>query len=77
MRVAVFSTKPYDREFLAAANAAAGHDLALLEPRLSVETAALAQGADAVCAFVNDDLATPAAVERDGATGVTGRARVC
>ncbi|MFR9779543.1 2-hydroxyacid dehydrogenase [Micromonospora sp. MS34] len=59
MRVAVFSTKPYDRDFLTTANAAAGHDLVLLEPRLSVETAALAAGADAVCAFVNDDLGAP------------------
>ncbi|MDG4792984.1 2-hydroxyacid dehydrogenase [Micromonospora sp. WMMD1082] len=56
MRVAVFSTKPYDREFLTAANAAAGHDLIFLEPRLTAQTARLAEGSDAVCAFVNDDL---------------------
>ncbi|MGX9963480.1 2-hydroxyacid dehydrogenase [Roseomonas sp. F4] len=56
MQVAVFSTKPYDRQFLDAANAAAGapHRLTFLEARLSAETAALAQGAEAVCAFVND-----------------------
>ncbi|MCP3783024.1 2-hydroxyacid dehydrogenase [Micromonospora sp. A3M-1-15] len=69
MRVAVFSTKPYDRDFLAEANAAAGHDLVLLEPRLSVETAALAAGADAVCAFVNDDLGAPV-LDRLAAAGV-------
>ena len=56
MRVAVFSTKPYDREYLDRANAAHGHDLTFLEPRLTAETAALAAGFDAVCAFVNDDL---------------------
>lgn len=58
MRVAVFSTKPYDRQFLEAGNAAAGfpHDLAFLEARLSVETAPLAAGSGAVCAFVNDCL---------------------
>lgn len=56
MRVAVFSTKPYDREYLERANAAHGHDLTFLEPRLTAETAALAAGFDAVCAFVNDDL---------------------
>ena len=44
MRVAVFSTKPYDRSFLDAANASARHELAYLEPRLTLETAALAQG---------------------------------
>jgi D-lactate dehydrogenase len=56
MQVAVFSTKPYDRRFLDAANAAAGarHRLLYLEPRLSPETAVLARGAGAVCAFVND-----------------------
>lgn len=56
MRVAVFSTKPYDREYLERSNATDGHDLAFLEPRLTAETAALAAGFDAVCAFVNDDL---------------------
>lgn len=56
MRVAVFSTKPYDREFLERSNAAHGHELTFLEPRLTVETAPLAAGFDAVCAFVNDDL---------------------
>ncbi|HWL82690.1 MAG TPA: 2-hydroxyacid dehydrogenase [Roseomonas sp.] len=56
MDVAVFSTKPYDRRFLDAANAAAGgkHRLTYLEARLSPGTAVLARGADAVCAFVND-----------------------
>jgi D-lactate dehydrogenase len=56
MRVVVFSTKAYDRRFLDAANAASGarHRMTYLEARLSPDTAALAQGADAVCAFVND-----------------------
>lgn len=56
MRVAVFSTKAYDREFLDRANAAHGHDLVYFEPRLVPETAPLAAGVDGVCAFVNDDL---------------------
>ncbi|MBI0435037.1 2-hydroxyacid dehydrogenase [Roseomonas sp. KE0001] len=55
MRVAVFSTKPYDRRFLDAANAGR-HELLFLEPGLTPATAPLAAGADAVCAFVNDDL---------------------
>ncbi len=42
MHVAVFSTKPYDRRFLDAANAAAGHRLSYLEARLSAETCTLA-----------------------------------
>lgn len=55
MRVAVFSTKPYDEASLTAANADE-HDLVFLEARLTPATAALASGAKAVCAFVNDVL---------------------
>ena len=57
MKVAVYSAKPYDRQFLGAANTA-GHDLTFIESRLTPETATLAQGAGVVCAFVNDDLGT-------------------
>jgi len=56
MRIAVFSTTPYDRRFLDAANAAGDHELAYFEPSLSVATAPLAGEAEAVCAFVNDTL---------------------
>ena len=55
MKVAVFSTKKYDREFLEAANQSR-HELLFLEPRLSAETASLAAGSEAVCVFVNDQL---------------------
>ncbi len=58
MRVAVFSTKPYDARYLETASAGA-HDLVFLDARLSLDTVPLAAGADAVCAFVNDDLGTP------------------
>ena len=58
MKVAVFSTKPYDRDFLAAANLAEGspHELLFLEPRLTFSSVPLIQDAQAVCAFVNDTL---------------------
>ena len=56
MRIAVFSTKPYDRVFLAKAAAAAGQELDFLEPRLNLSTARLAEGFPAVCVFVNDTL---------------------
>jgi D-lactate dehydrogenase len=69
MRVAIFSTKPYDVDSLTAANAGAGHDLVFLEPRLSVTTAPLAHGAEAVCAFVNDDLSA-GVLERLHGSGV-------
>lgn len=55
MDIAVFSTKAFDRQFLAPA-AAGQHALRFLEPRLTKETAVLARGAGAVCAFVNDQV---------------------
>ncbi len=56
MKVAVFSSKPYDRQFLEAANATYGHELHFFEPRLTEDTSSLATGYPAVCAFVNDHL---------------------
>ena len=56
MRVAVFSSKPYDQRFLTAAAEGTDHQLEFFEARLSRSTAALADDFDAVCAFVNDDL---------------------
>lgn len=57
MRIAMFSTKPYDRRSFEAL--APRHDVQYLAPRLEAETAPLAAGAPAVCAFVNDDLSAP------------------
>ncbi|MFQ5640364.1 MAG: 2-hydroxyacid dehydrogenase [bacterium] len=54
MRVAVFNTKSYDHEFLAAANQNFQHELVFFEPRLSKETTPLAKDFPAVCIFVND-----------------------
>jgi D-lactate dehydrogenase len=54
MRVAVFSTKSYDRKYLETANASHGHDMFFYEPRLTCDTVALASGFPAVCVFVND-----------------------
>jgi len=56
MKIAVFSTKPYDQEFLQEANRQAGHNLVFFEPRLTSQTCPLADGFPAVCAFVNDQL---------------------
>jgi D-lactate dehydrogenase len=54
MKIAVFSAKRYDREFLDAANASAGHRITYFDVPLEQETAALASGYDAICIFVND-----------------------
>jgi len=68
VRVAVFDTHRYDREFLDAANRAFGHELVYLEPHLGPETCALAAGFPAVCVFVNDrlDAAVLATLARQG-----------
>lgn len=58
MRIAVFSTKPYDRRFLDQANQTQ-HELTYFDPQLTAETAPLAAGFEAVCAFVNDKLDAP------------------
>jgi D-lactate dehydrogenase len=54
MKIAVFSTKPYDQKFLVAANDDHQHELVFLEPQLSRETVVLAAGCQGICTFVND-----------------------
>ncbi|MCB1000145.1 MAG: 2-hydroxyacid dehydrogenase [Acidimicrobiales bacterium] len=54
MRVAMYSSKPYDETSFAAADPAGRHDVLYLEERLRPTTAPLASGTRAVCAFVND-----------------------
>jgi D-lactate dehydrogenase len=68
MRLAMFSTKPYDRRSFQAHNDAFGHDIQFLEPRLNAASAPLAAGFPAVCLFVNDvgDAATLEALARGG-----------
>lgn len=56
MKITIFDTKPYDIEFLTRENEHYGFELKFLESRLTPDTAALAKGSDAVCAFVNDDV---------------------
>ncbi|QSQ12281.1 2-hydroxyacid dehydrogenase [Myxococcus landrumensis] len=59
MRLAVFDTHRYDRGALEEANAQFGHALSFLEPRLTLQTARLAEGFQAVCSFVNDRVDAP------------------
>jgi D-lactate dehydrogenase len=69
MRISVFGSKAYDRQFLGAANAAFGHDLSFIDASLDMLTARLAEGSEAVCVFVNDDLGRPV-LERLASLGV-------
>lgn len=56
MKVAIFSTKSYDRKFLTAANSKHHHELFFFEPHLTTDTTRLASECPAVCVFVNDQL---------------------
>ena len=67
MRTLVYDTHSYDRTFLDVANAGR-HALEYTTAQLDAKTAALAQGFDAVCLFVNDhaDAAVMAALAAVG-----------
>ncbi|NET47225.1 MAG: hypothetical protein F6K09_00360 [Merismopedia sp. SIO2A8] len=56
MNVAIFSSKPYDRQFLTAANEQYNFELTFFEPRLKLNTTPLAAGYPVVCVFINDQL---------------------
>jgi len=56
MKVAVFSTRPYDRRYFEAANETLDHELTFFEARLTRSTVPLAQGFPCVCVFVNDEV---------------------
>ncbi len=56
MKVAIFSTKGYDKESFAQKNVEFDHELSFYEPKLTPHTAVLAAGYDAVCVFVNDQI---------------------
>ena len=60
MRIAVFSALDFERAFFDGANQSSHHDLVYYRERLHAETARMAAGFQAVCAFIADEL--------DGAT---------
>jgi D-lactate dehydrogenase len=54
MKLAFFDTHGFDRKAFNKSNSIYQHEITYFEPRLKSDTAQLAQGHDAVCAFVND-----------------------
>ena len=54
-KVAMFDTKPYDKNWFDKMNEDR-YEIHFFESKLNEDTVQLAQGADAICAFVNDDL---------------------
>ncbi|MFP4070978.1 MAG: 2-hydroxyacid dehydrogenase, partial [Desulfovibrionales bacterium] len=55
-KVAMFSTKRYDKRFFERHNNDYNHDIKYFEARLNSDTVTLAKGFPVVCAFVNDTL---------------------
>jgi D-lactate dehydrogenase len=56
MKVTFFSTKSYDEKYFTSENQPGTHELVFHEFKLNPDSAQLAAGSPAVCAFVNDHL---------------------
>ena len=59
MKIAMFSTRSYDINHFDPLLSAANIEFEYFDTQLNLHTVQLAQGFDAVCAFVNDDLSKP------------------
>lgn len=59
MRIMLFSSQPYDRDSFSAVALPPGCSLAYQHAHLGLDTAALANHCEVVCAFINDDLSAP------------------
>ena len=57
MKIAFFSTQPYDKDYFERYNTQ--HEILFFEDRLNEQTTSLARGCQAVCGFVNDQLNAP------------------
>lgn len=68
MRTLIFSSQTYDRDSFLAACLPESLQLHFQPARLTLETVALADGHEVVCAFINDDLSAPV-LERLAAGG--------
>lgn len=55
MKLAIYSTKNYDKKYLELVNKQYGFQLEFFDFLLTPQTASTAAGCDAVCLFVNDD----------------------
>ena len=56
MKIAFFDSKQYDVKYFGEVNKKFGFSIEYYETRLNTDTVKLAEGSDAVCAFVNDKI---------------------
>lgn len=61
MKIAFFDTKDYDKKAFAPYDGKDGLEFKFYETKLNEDTVGLAEGADAVCVFVNDDVSAAVA----------------
>jgi D-lactate dehydrogenase len=59
VKIAIFSTQNFERDFFDLANSSRGHEISYYCERLAGHNAAIASGFPAVCAFVTDRLDRP------------------
>ena len=76
MKIAFFDSKPYDVEAFERYKEAYGAEIKYYETKLTEDTVMLAEGADAVCVFVNDTV-NAAVIDRLVALGVKAVALRC
>ena len=76
MKLAIYSTKQYDKKYLQQVNEAFGFELEFFDFLLTEKPAKTAHGCEAVCIFVNDDGSRPVLEElkKDWSKRVTGLA---
>ncbi|MBQ9885552.1 MAG: 2-hydroxyacid dehydrogenase [Lachnospiraceae bacterium] len=56
MKIAFYGTKPYDRMFFEPLSKEYGYEVRFIEELLNEHSIIMAQGCDAVCVFVNDEV---------------------
>lgn len=59
MKIAIYSTKQYDKKYLEQVNLDYGFELDFFDFLLTPKTASTAHGCDGICIFVNDDASRP------------------
>jgi D-lactate dehydrogenase len=74
MKIAFFSTQPYDKEYFERYNKL--HEIIFFEAQLNEQTVNLAKGCDAICGFVNDQL-NASVIKSLAGTGVKIIAQRC
>ncbi len=69
MNIAVFSTKPYDKDYFEKYADSHKHEMTFFETALDINTTNLTEGFDGICVFVNDEI-NAAVIEQISKNGI-------